>query len=213
MAVRCAVCGEDLLGAVNRCWRCGSKMEARSGETDLPPVRQAPPPAAMLPEILPDEEIAEATMAVGPSADGPPNWGQPAGPPGPAGVRPTTPRRTGSPFAASNRADAPVAGDAHRVQDRRRSTDRRDAAAGGSALASLGLGTLALICSWFTVGALFFALVGIPAGIWGLYSGRRNQAIVGLLLCCAALAISGFQAVVLFYELRYGFKPWAAPPI
>jgi hypothetical protein len=73
------------------------------------------------------------------------------------------------------------------------------------------LGVLSFASSFFSVGALFLALAGLPVGIWGLFSERRGQAIVGLLLCCAALAISGFQAAALLYQLRYGVSPWETP--
>jgi hypothetical protein len=80
-----------------------------------------------------------------------------------------------------------------------------------SRAAALVLGVLSLASSFFSVGALFLALAGLPVGIWGLFSERRGQAILGMLLCCAALAISGFQAAALLYQLRYGVSPWETP--
>jgi hypothetical protein len=42
MAVRCSKCGEELLGPVNRCWKCGQQFTAQSDAGGLPPVRYAP---------------------------------------------------------------------------------------------------------------------------------------------------------------------------
>ena len=42
MAVLCGKCGEELLGAVNRCWRCGQVFGALPDEGGLPPVRRPP---------------------------------------------------------------------------------------------------------------------------------------------------------------------------
>jgi hypothetical protein len=85
------------------------------------------------------------------------------------------------------------------------------AAARAAALVALLLGVLSFAVSFVSVGALFIALAGLPAGIWGLYSDRRGQAIVGMLLCCVALAISGFQAAALLYQFQYGMSPWETP--
>src|SRR5262245_20875352 len=49
MAVHCARCGEELLGAVNRCWKCGQEFRARPTVEGLPPVR--------------DEVVAAAAVA------------------------------------------------------------------------------------------------------------------------------------------------------
>ena len=45
MAVSCAICGEELLGSVNRCWKCGNFVTSHPGDATQPPVRtdqQAP---------------------------------------------------------------------------------------------------------------------------------------------------------------------------
>ncbi len=42
MAVICGHCGEELLGAVNRCWRCGHSFSAIPDQGGLPPVRRPP---------------------------------------------------------------------------------------------------------------------------------------------------------------------------
>src|SRR3954469_7456818 len=39
MAVRCSKCGEELLGAVNRCWKCGQTFALHPEMDGTPPVR------------------------------------------------------------------------------------------------------------------------------------------------------------------------------
>jgi hypothetical protein len=39
MAVRCSKCGEELLGAVNRCWKCGQTFALHPEIDGRPPVR------------------------------------------------------------------------------------------------------------------------------------------------------------------------------
>jgi hypothetical protein len=84
-------------------------------------------------------------------------------------------------------------------------------AAGAAAIAALVLGMFAFASSFFTSGALLLAIVGLPFGIFGLFSARRGSAAVGMLLCCIALAIAGFQALVWWYQLRSGMSPWDLP--
>ncbi|PQO35360.1 hypothetical protein [Blastopirellula marina] len=47
MATICSNCGEELIGAVNRCWRCGREFEL-DALADTPPVRRM----RILPEYL-----------------------------------------------------------------------------------------------------------------------------------------------------------------
>ncbi|MFM7842739.1 MAG: hypothetical protein ACKPEY_00715 [Planctomycetota bacterium] len=42
--VRCSKCEEELLGAVNRCWRCGSVFSSQLPADGQPPVRRWPIP-------------------------------------------------------------------------------------------------------------------------------------------------------------------------
>ena len=41
MTVKCEKCGEELLGAVNRCWRCGTKVELSGSASPPPPMADA----------------------------------------------------------------------------------------------------------------------------------------------------------------------------
>ena len=77
MTVRCAQCGEEMLGAVNRCWRCGNPVVANAAEPDLPPQRRladAPAPvqtshqgmvteAELVDEEEPEERDPEQTIS------------------------------------------------------------------------------------------------------------------------------------------------------
>jgi len=45
MAVKCTKCDEELLGAVNRCWKCGQTFAAHPEADGQPPVRVECSPA------------------------------------------------------------------------------------------------------------------------------------------------------------------------
>ena len=59
MPVYCANCGEELLGAVNRCWRCGRTFAPSTGAHDVPPVRRSPPRAALATAEVVGEEVSD----------------------------------------------------------------------------------------------------------------------------------------------------------
>lgn len=81
--------------------------------------------------------------------------------------------------------------------------------AAGGAIASVVLGVMALVATrLITPGALLISILGVGMGVWGLYSDRRGLAILGLALCCIAMAISGFLIVVQLYTLVYGYDPF-----
>lgn len=91
MPSKCQQCGEELLGAVNRCWRCGTKVEL--GVLSGPPARTdpaaAPLPAA--PAEVPNADVVVAELVPSPSRQdaGPLASATPLIPP-----RPSTLRRT-----------------------------------------------------------------------------------------------------------------------
>jgi len=40
--------------------------------------------------------------------------------------------------------------------------------------------------------AAIVAVLGLAMGIWGLYSPRRNLALLGMLLCCLAIGLGAY---------------------
>ena len=60
MPVHCAKCGEELLGAVNRCWRCGAALVPQTGPAGIPPIRRAPVEEPLDAAVIDDETSAES---------------------------------------------------------------------------------------------------------------------------------------------------------
>jgi hypothetical protein len=218
MAVHCAQCGEELLGAVNRCWRCGAKVLFQAGDTHLPPVRRPPIPVVESPAPEAggegkgeDADVVEAAFAdAGPAEAVPPSGAAIA--PELARVPGRTPsgpsssgRRRGSPFATSpGTAPAPRA----RLRGLRWLTPEV------GALGACALGLISLIaCLVSGLTAAIVAGLGLVLGIWGLSAPRRGPAIAGILLCCVGLLVGSFRTVTTWYESRYGYAPWDAPVV
>jgi hypothetical protein len=188
MAVHCTKCGEELLGAVNRCWRCGRTFAPSKGAHDVPPVRRSPPPAALATAEVVGEEVSDTAEPI----------------------------RRGSPFAESKQKvdspssrgpDRPATAAAHGSPLTTRYPTHLASAVG--ALLSFLLGLLSLFIAFaFPTGALITAAAGVGMGCWGLYSERRGLAIAGLLASCIALAVAGFNAAVDLYTFLHGVPPW-----
>jgi hypothetical protein len=181
MAVRCTRCGEELLGAVNRCWKCGQQFQVRPTVDGLPPVRAEVVAAATAVGSLPAGEALEARVlddATDQSAAPPLVATAPIAvlvapaqplPPHPlATPRPPRPRVVSQPT---------------------------NIAAEGGAYAALLLGLFGLLLSWSLFYGALVALVGLLAGIWGIYSPRRNLALVGMLLCAIGMGLGTFTGV------------------
>jgi hypothetical protein len=165
-AVHCSKCGEELLGAVNRCWKCG-QMFALPPEMDgRPPVRTA----AAASTSQPLEAIIVDELAV-PS-------GSPFGPGVPA---------VALPAAAPRMAQPRVTSTAELIEAR-----RAGLMAMGGTVTSLVLGLFSAILSAFWPPGAIVAVLGLVMGIWGLSSPRRNWALVGMLLCCLAIGLGTF---------------------
>jgi len=183
MAVKCSKCGEELLGAVNRCWKCGQMFALRPEIDGRPPVRTESPFTGDSPvEAIVIEPAAEAQGTEIPVASARPST---AAEPMAAAIAP--PKPTMTPYAMP-----PY------VQPRRPSTaeliDARRASmmAMGGTVTSIVLGIFAAVMAYFWWGAAVIAFLGLVMGIWGLYSPRRNWALIGMLLCCLAIGIGTY---------------------
>jgi hypothetical protein len=209
MAVRCSKCGEELLGPVNRCWKCGQQFTAQSDAGGLPPVRYSPvdlPSDVVMAELSGGPVTAnvqgEATVEarVAPAANAP----------GPLGGRSV---RTGSPFV-KGAVMQPVTTPAFPrnplapgVSPRIPGPPGHDHLAVAGAIIAILMGLFALgiawIQSWVTISAaVVIALVGFAMGIWGLYSKHRGWALLGILISCAGIGVATYTGAILVYQLR-----------
>jgi hypothetical protein len=77
MAVRCSKCGEELMGAVNRCWKCGQTFALHPEMDGRPPVRAeaAGGSGQPLEAIVVEQGAAQPLASAVPIAV--PHWGQP----------------------------------------------------------------------------------------------------------------------------------------
>ena len=157
--VTCSECGAELIGAVNRCWKCGQEVLTRAGDSSLPPVRRGP---------LDEEQILVAQLADERPAE-----------------QPVEIRRVGSPFA-SDAELTPLPG--RPIQPFARPRPPRDASVYGAAL-SVAMGVMGLIVGYWSWLAGLPATIGIVVGFWGLRSERRGMAWIGLTLCVLAIAV------------------------
>jgi hypothetical protein len=171
MTVRCSKCGEELLGAVNRCWKCGQMFALRPEMDGRPPVRfaaaaaQEPISATVVGACVPEAAVA---LSGGPSAAG-------------ARVTPVPAPRVALPRRNSTAEMI----EAHRL---------RMMAMGGT-VASIVMGVFAALLATVWPPVAIVAVIGLLMGIWGLYSPRRNWALLGMLLCCLAIGIGTYGGV------------------
>lgn len=162
MAVRCSKCGEELLGAVNRCWKCGQMFALRPEIDGRPPVRTEAPVSTEQPLaaiVIQQDQEQPAAAALPPAMVVAPRYIQP-------------PRKATT---------------AEMIDARRNSM-----MAMGGTVASLVLGIFSIILTMLWAPAVIIAVLGLVMGIWGLYSPRRNLALVGMLLCCLGIGFGAY---------------------
>ncbi|MBC7856231.1 MAG: hypothetical protein IAF94_22600 [Pirellulaceae bacterium] len=195
MAVRCSKCGEELLGAVNRCWKCGHAFALRPEIDGRPPVRTDWPVSA--------EEPLDAQVIEQSTSD--------ASLPAERAIQPVVFAAPQSPFLS------PLAVP-HRVSPRRPQTgeliDARRAGlmAMGGTVGSLVLGLFAAVLAMIWPPAALIAVLGLALGIWGLGSPRRNLALVGMLLCCLAIGLGAYGGARAIYVHRQGNRAISVEP-
>ena len=183
MTVRCARCGEELLGAVNRCWKCGQQFAALPTVDGLPPVRAeivaavaaAEPTGPRVLEARVLEEASASQSAASEPTAAPPVAVLVAPPPMPA-----------HPLSTPRPQRVAVA-------------QPTNVAAVGGAYAAFLLGIFALAISGFRYEGAIVAFVGLLAGVWGIYSPRRNWALVGMLLCAVAMGLGTYTGARQLY--------------
>jgi hypothetical protein len=215
MAVRCSKCGEELLGPVNRCWKCGQTFATLPDAAGLPPVRRettqvpaAAPPARAAGEgtaaaaapVLPLEPVQTAGNPAAVAAADAPGAIRTGSPFAPGAVMaPVAPSQTvghGATLTTRNRPKAPPTSDLI-----------RDQVAVAGAIAAIVLGAFGLSVSWMTnptaiIGGALIAILGLVMGMWGLHSRRRGWALFGMLVCVAAIALASYSGAMLLYEAR-----------
>jgi hypothetical protein len=203
MAVQCAKCGEELMGSVNRCWRCGQEFVARRTEGDLPPVRRSPVVDAATEVFVAEVSVIEApTLEANVAAE--PAQSQ----------RDTNVVRRGSPFGDRGTAILetvkPGTGNSGRDEQREREVRfQKNGGAAASATLTLPLAVVSFAAAFlFPIAGGLLSLLGIGFGVWGLSSRRRGLAVVGLLLCCLSLVIAAFNGGIDLYVSWYGVAPW-----
>ncbi|MBW3597765.1 MAG: hypothetical protein KY475_10880 [Planctomycetes bacterium] len=217
--VHCAHCGEELLGSVNRCWKCGRAFVAEHNPDNLPPVRRRPIPLELVnrtrEELLaPKAEPAAVAVTAASGGEGQAaieavivggESSESAG----ASTDQTTPTAASAPTRPATQS-APY------YTTPPQPAYPVNAGATGGAIAALVLGVMSLLAIRFIApGALLVAILGVAMGVWGLHSDRRGAALVGLVLCCLAMALAGFFTAVQLFELINGYNPLEPdlPPI
>lgn len=191
MAVKCANCSEDFLGAVNRCWKCGAYVALNLEAFQTPPVRRAP--VVLRPRAQPAKSIGEnghvenGRVAVAELSDGPVAQTTTALPPG-------TTRRRGNPFASesSHAVFVPAASEAMANEN--------------AAEKGIWIGLVVAALTWilafvFPPAAIVTAIVALGLAIWGLSSRKKALAGALLVLCVLGFLVGGYQSVKWAYDL------------
>jgi hypothetical protein len=190
MAVRCSKCGEELLGAVNRCWKCGQTFALHPEIDGRPPVRAETPFSGQEPlEAI----VLDAATKPQEGVAGQQPAAVVAAPPVRAPAALATPQRVILPRRAST---------AEQIDAR-----RAGMMAMGGTVTSLVLGVFAAGIALAWPPAAFVAVLGLAMGIWGLHSPKRNWALVGMLLCCLAIGFGAFGGARRLYQYYESQRP------
>lgn len=213
MAAReCPQCGEPLMGAVNRCWKCGLDLRAETRPGALPVSKTAFEPLVVA-------ELADAPAAAVPT--------EPVAVASPAtAVNPSEPAvgaeapvlefgpngsllRRGSPFTPGALLMPPKPMPTLGATTRPKPPSLQQAyASNGGAIAALVLGIFGVILSPLRFEGAIVGMVGLVMGLWGLYSQRRGWALAGLILCCLAIAIGMYTGAVWLFKVTHNATPW-----
>jgi hypothetical protein len=205
MSVRCAKCGEELLGAVNRCWKCGQIFERRPDVDGQPPVRIDWEAAAgeTLDAIVLEEPMPASAAQLQQAPD-----------PNAPAVAVATPVRVAPPAPSPYsipRPVAPIPSTAEAVEARRNSL-----IAMGGTVTALVLGIFGLALSFFRFEGAVIALIGLIMGVWGLFSPKRKWALAAMLLCVLAMGLGtyrGARDLYIYIKDRQTIEPEYEAPL
>jgi len=202
MPVRCSKCGEELLGSVNRCWKCGTLFHLRTEKSGLPPVRMTPVETVIAAELADTEapvlaEVLNQDLGI----ESPP-----------PGENENTSVRRGSPFADSfTPTKLAASGDRtsrEHVELKGQLDARKHMLLLLASVSSLLLGSFSVVLLFVSAVATFFiSTIGLGLGLTGLRGNRRGPAIAGIVLCCLALGLAGFVATLYVFELMFDYNP------
>jgi len=221
MAVHCGKCGAELMGAVNRCWKCGQQVVSRSDGSALPPVRRPPvdgplevPPWESLPAVIVDDQPANGAPLEGTNESN--VGGEPAG-----AITLAAKRRQGSPFVQGaklrkisawyqSRKTASAANQRRSVGATPEETYRPISPVQTViAILAISLGAGSFALGDYPEVALAFATVGLGFGITAVISRTRLTSVAGFVICFLAFLWAGYSTAVTIYERSFGVSPWA----
>lgn len=201
----CPHCNDELLGSVNRCWRCGQRVTPPDF-TRLVLAEEVTAPTAAELAVVVEPEVASAVVQVALTADDlalaslkePPRRGSPfAFDTVLSGRPPQEPYLGNGPYQREAKAALPpVLGPSAALPTQY----RQNQGAIGGVVASLLLGLASLAILPFSIFGFVTALIGVACGVWGMFHERKGVAISGLLLCCLALAISLYLMGFMLYD-------------
>ena len=185
MNARCSRCDEEVLGSVNRCWRCGQPFPLPRPADSVPPQR---------PECRETNEALLAEVLDSPVGTDVPTLccGSPAA-------------ETADVFTDSPNRQLP------NKRPSNPSTARQSplVLALTSLALLLGLVSLALLRN-LPEASLTLSALGIVAGCLALRSGGLRAGSAALLMCCFAAWLSGFALAVHLYTATHNVPPWSA---
>ncbi|TWT33354.1 hypothetical protein [Blastopirellula retiformator] len=179
MATICSNCGEELIGAVNRCWRCGREFEV-DALADMPPVRRSP----VLREYLRENSASPAD-------------GEPI-------VATTTPEEAEGEIVTAEIAEkppAPLKLDSPFQATKESATDARPIPWTGIGLCLGGLGAMLCLVTIFGVP---FAIAGIGLLIWRAGSIPGRHVWLLLLLIILLLLVGSFRTSIALHDHFFG---------
>ncbi|WP_425614759.1 hypothetical protein NA78x_004636 [Anatilimnocola sp. NA78] len=208
MARECPRCGDELMGAVNRCWKCGLDLRAATQPT-TPRTSATSHEPIIVAELAAEPQSASPTERLSPTPPAAPVVAPSSTAPVEFLIDGTT-RRRGSPFTPGALLlpppSAPTFGQPTKPQAV--VSLQQSYASNGGAVAAIVLGLFGLIIAPLRFEGAIVGVVGLIMGIWGLYSRRRGWALFGLILCCLAIGIGCYTGAIWLYQTINNSNPW-----